>query len=394
MAINTRTSSILFVTLAAFCSMVSMRVSDPLLPTIAEEFQISTGSASAIVGAFAIAYGFSQFVFGPIADRFGKLYVIGWALLLSIVANVAVAWSTDLDAIIWWRGVSGATTAGIVPLAMAWIGETVPYQERQPTLARFLFGVLGGTIGGQILGGLCADSNNWRIGFYVIAALYLASLALLIASGSAKRTIRPADAGKAVRSHRHFRNVLSQRWSQFILLIVGIEGVLLYGAMVFIPAYLHLELDFSLTMAGLLMSGFGLGGLLYAGTARKLLARLGETGLVQGGGLFLGLAFVILLVQGHWIFPTIAIFMMGLGLYMLHNTLQTHATQMTPESRGTAVSLFACSLFLGQSLGVSGAGWLVDRIGFSPIFWIAAAGLPLLAIWFSYYLKSHPVNQS
>lgn len=347
-----------------------------------------------MVGAFAIAYGFSQFLFGPIADRFGKLHVIGWALLLSVVANIAVALSVDLETTIFWRGVSGATTAGVVPLAMAWIGETVSYQERQPTLARFLFGVLGGTIGGQILGGLCADSGNWRIGFYVIAAFYLMSLTLLVTSGSAQRTIRPRSEGDTLRSHRHFSNVLSQRWSQFVLLIVGIEGILLYGAMVFIPAYLHLELHFSLTIAGLLMSGFGLGGLLYAGTARPMLARLGETGLVRGGGLFLSLAFMLLLAQGHWIFPAIAIFIMGLGLYMLHNTLQTHATQMTPESRGTAVSLFACSLFLGQSLGVSGAGWLVDRIGFAPVFWIAAAGLPLLALWFGHYLKSHPVNRS
>lgn len=338
---SARPQSIFFITLAAFCSMASMRISDPLLPIIATEFRIPTGSASAMVGAFAIAYGFSQFAFGPIADRFGKLYVIGWALFLSVLANIGVALSSGFDAILWWRGISGATTAGVVPLAMAWIGETVSYQERQPTLARFLFGVLGGTIGGQILGGLCADSSNWRVGFYVIAALYLASLALLMASGSAKRAARPPIGSENSRSQHHFYNVLSQRWSQFILLIVGIEGVLLYGAMVFIPAYLHLELQFSLTTAGLLMSGFGLGGLLYAGTARRMLARLGETGLVRVGGLFLSVAFVLLLAQDNWIFPAIAIFIMGLGLYMLHNTLQTHATQMAPQVRGTAVSMFA-----------------------------------------------------
>ena len=391
---STGSHSILLITLAAFCSMVSMRISDPLLPIIAAEFQTPIGNASVMVGAFAIAYGFSQFVFGPIADRLGKLYVIGWALLLSVIANVGVALSSGLETIIWWRGISGATTAGIVPLAMAWIGETVPYEKRQTTLARFLFGVLGGTIGGQILGGVCADSSNWRIGFYVTAALYLASLALLITNGLAKRTVRPTDKRDALGKHRHFHNVLSQRWSLFILLIVGIEGIFLYGAMVFIPSYLHLELKLSLTTAGLLMSCFGLGGLLYAGAARHLLAKLGETGLVRGGGLFLGIAFVLLLAQSHWIFPAIAIFIMGLGLYMLHNTLQTHATQMAPESRGTAVSLFACSLFFGQSLGISGAGWVVDRIGFVPLFWMSALGLPLLAFWFSHYLKSHPVNQS
>ena len=47
---------------------------------------------------------------------------------------------------------------------------------------------------------------------------------------------------------------------------------------------------------------------------------------------------------------------MGMGFYMLHNTLQTNATQMAPERRGTAVSQFAASLFIGQSVGVAIAG--------------------------------------
>jgi MFS transporter, YNFM family, putative membrane transport protein len=54
-----------------------------------------------------------------------------------------------------------------------------------------------------------------------------------------------------------------------------------------------------------------------------------------------------------------AIACIGLGFYMLHNTLQVNATQMAPEARGLAVSLFAFFLFTGQSLGVAlGRRWL------------------------------------
>ena len=48
-----------------------------------------------------------------------------------------------------------------------------------------------------------------------------------------------------------------------------------------------------------------------------------------------------------------AITAIGLGFYMLHNTLQTNATQMTPEARGTAVAIFSSALYLGQTLGVA-----------------------------------------
>ena len=72
-----------------------------------------------------------------------------------------------------------------------------------------------------------------------------------------------------------------------------------------------------------------------------------------------------------------AIAALGLGMYMLHATLQTNATQMAPEARGLAVSTFANALFLGQAAGVWLAGLAVDRIGFPPVF--VALGIALAA---------------
>ena len=68
----------------------------------------------------------------------------------------------------------------------------------------------------------------------------------------------------------------------------------------------------------------------------------------------------------------------GFGYYMLHNTLQTHATQMAPEMRGLAIAAFASCLFLGQAIGVAVAAPIFDRIGGQPIF--LAAGVLLLIV--------------
>lgn len=377
------------VTLAAFCSMTAMRLADPLLPAISDEFGILTGEAARITSAFTIAYGLSQFVFGPLADRFGKLRTLGWAVFFSVLTNCAVGFSQEFNTIMFWRTIAGSATAGIVPLAMAWIGETVSYTDRQTTLARFLYGVLGGVIGGQIIGGVCADLGNWRAGFFLTAALYFICWLQLRASGQLSSPVAPPHPIQHLGALKHFQNVFSSPWSRFILLVVSIEGCFLYGALVFIPSYLHLERHFSLTEAGLLMASFGLGGLLYASTAGRLLKRLGEAGLVRSGGLLLGVAFLMILISGFWVIPAIAIFSVGLGVYMLHNTLQTQATQMAPDSRGTAVSLFSCSLFFGQSIGIVAAGWAVDQFGFALLFWTAAIALFLLSIWIASALHQY-----
>ena len=68
----------------------------------------------------------------------------------------------------------------------------------------------------------------------------------------------------------------------------------------------------------------------------------------------------------------------GLGFYMLHNTLQTQATQMAPHARGSAVTLFACMLFFGQSAGVLLAAQTVDRGSMDWTYTIAALGMVVL----------------
>jgi len=70
--------------------------------------------------------------------------------------------------------------------------------------------------------------------------------------------------------------------------------------------------------------------------------------------------------------------MSGLGFYMMHNTLQTQATQMAPQARSRAITLFACTLFLGQTIGVTVMARLLDAGWLREGLLAAAAGIVLL----------------
>ena len=80
--------SIVLLSLAAFASAASMRVTDALLPRIASDFAIGIATAAAVVTGFSVAYGLMQVVFGPLGDRFGKLRVIGYASGVAALASV------------------------------------------------------------------------------------------------------------------------------------------------------------------------------------------------------------------------------------------------------------------------------------------------------------------
>jgi len=84
--------------------------------------------------------------------------------------------------------------------------------------------------------------------------------------------------------------------------------------------------------------------------------------------------------------------LLGLGIHMLHNTLQVHATQMAPEARGLAVATFANVLFLGQAAGVWLCGRLIDDVGFAPVFIVLGVALAILGGVFAHQLGRRPAT--
>ncbi|HYD63262.1 MAG TPA: MFS transporter [Noviherbaspirillum sp.] len=377
---------------AAFGSGISLRVTDPMLPQLAQEFAVTLGDASNVITVFSIAYGLSQLFFGPVGDRYGKYFVIAAATMACALTALLCALAPGFMPLLLARLLAGATAAAIIPLSMAWIGDVIPYQQRQPVLARFLIGQILGLATGVLMGGLAADARNWRLPFFVVAAIFVVvSLALFSLNRRLPpeaRKVHRAEGAAIPRMIAEFRQVLSLPWARKVLLAVFLEGAFLYGAFAFIASHMHHAYGMSLTSSGALVMLFGLGGFVFAVLSAGLVRRLGEVGLSLWGGVFVALALLAIGLAPVWWWAIGGCFGAGLGFYMLHNTMQINATQMAPERRGAAVSAFASCFFLGQSVGVGIAGLMVERLGTSNVMIVGAIGVLAVAMRFSMRLKA------
>ncbi len=384
--------AVFLLSLAAFASAASLRATDTLLPQLAAEFSVTAGSAAAVVTAFAISYGLLQAVYGPLGDRYGKYLMVCATTLASALGTLACALAPTLDALILARFAAGATVGALIPLSMAWIGDIVAYAQRQALIARFLLGQILGTAFGQSIAGVLAEHFGWRAIFVVLAFLYLVVGTLLLlelrrnpitrrAAGDATVTIRAGLARMA--------GLLARPWVRFIVGIVFLEGMMMFGSIAFIPAHLQLRFSVGPAAAGAMVTAYAAGGVLYALSAKRFVAGLGEPGLAAAGGLVLAAGYLALAFAPAAWASVPGILLIGVGFYMLHNTLQVNATQMAPAARGSAVSLFALCLFTGQSCGVWLAGRVVDAYGTTPVFVAASLGLALLGFAFRWRLKTH-----
>lgn len=383
--------------LAAFCSAISLRVTDPLLPELAREFGISLGHVSYIITVFSLAYGIAQLFFGPIGDRFGKYLVISCTCIACAVTALLCALAPNYPTLLLARLMAGATCAAIIPLSMAWIGDVVPYQERQPVLAQFLIGQILGVSAGVLFGGLAADYLGWRVPFFTISiGFVLIGMTLFSLNRrlpAQAKIVHQHPANSAV--HRIFSEliqVLATPWARVVLLSIFFEGIFLFGAFAFIATHLHRVHHLSLTTAATIVMLFGGGGFLYACISRRLVNGFGEHGLTRWGSILVAISFSVIALAPAWWWSVPACFTAGLGFYMLHNTLQMNATQMAPERRGAAVSIFASCYYLGQSVGVGIAGLLVAQLGTTMLISFGAIGVFVVGQVFSLCLtKRRPI---
>ena len=100
----------------------------------------------------------------------------------------------------------------------------------------------------------------------------------------------------------------------------------------------------------------------------------------------MALAFLTLAIEPVWRLAPLAVLGIGLGFYMLHNTLQTEATQMTPEARGTSVALFASVYFSGRRSAWRSRRRCSTATARVPLFLFTAAALAALGWWFAWKL--------
>eukprot|EP01034_Spumella_vulgaris_P029556 gene29556-36623_t len=371
--------------LAGFASMASMRICDPMLVVLGQEFQVSTGEASGVVSVFAVVYGLMQLFYGPLGERFGKLRVVSLAVTACALFSAITALSVNLPMLLVMRGFMGAAAAGIIPLSMAWVGDQVPYERRQETLAKLMSATVIGMMSGLWFGGFAADTLGWRSAFVLLAVMFALAAALLWRGRQKSPVAASTQAPTLIASFRLTGQLLAMSRVRWVLTVTAAEGALVFGAMAFMPTHLHQQFGLSVVAAGSVMMLYGVGGLLYSQMARRWLAWLGERGLVRtGAGLVASGLLVLAWGSGVWL-GMLACLMTGLGFYMLHNTLQVQATQMAPAARGSAVTLFACSLFFGQSTGVLLMAQSVDMGWLSLAFTAAALGVSVLG-WVVYRL--------
>jgi len=352
----------LLLVLAAGCfvSSMSMRLIDPVVPDIARDLVVDTGSVALLASLFAFPYALGQPVLGALGDAFGKARVIKIALAALVLCLAASAAAPNLNVLSVSRLIGGAAAGGVIPLAFAIVGDRFSMAERQVALSRVLTAIIAGQLTGSLGSGVIASYFGWRIATIAATALTLAAFIITLSQLRA----RPGKATARARGQflNGYREVFANPRTVVCFSAVFIEGIVIFGLFPYLAVLLESRDAGGLKEAGFVLAGFAVGGFAYTALVRLMLARLGLYNLILAGGVVSGIGLALMSLGASWPVEMATFAIVGVGFYMIHNSLQTQATELAPNYRASGVAAHAFFFFLGQAVGP-----LVYRVGLAEV---------------------------
>jgi DHA1 family inner membrane transport protein len=352
--------------LVIFTTSMFMRSVDPVIPQVAAGLGVATAVAAMLSTAFTLPYALVQPVLGALADMFSKTRLITLCMLTLGLATVACGLATNFETLMWLRILAGMTAGGIFPIAFAVAGDRVPIAQRQVAFGRLLFAAMSGNLLGASAAGIIGDLIGWRGVFFVTGAINLVALAFAIPGfrgmGEARGRFDPSTLIPNYRAI--FRNPLAK----YCFGAVFIEAIFLFGIFPYMATMLHTEGVTRASIAGIVIAGFGIGGVIYTLLVSWLLAYIGEKRLMAGGGMIMGFSLAMIALRMPWPVEFANFMLLGFGFYLLHGCIQVYVTELVPSARGSAMAGHSFFFFLGQAVGpvLYGLG-LSSGLGIIPV---------------------------
>lgn len=344
----------------------------PLLVGIAADFDVRLSAAATVASAYFLCYGLSQPLWGLTSDRLGRVRTLRATLALASAAGLLSAVAPTLPLLVVARATTGVCMAAAVPAALIWVGDAVPVERRQRIVTDLSAATAVGITAATALGGALTLAVSWRAGFLLPAV----SAALLV-----PLLRRLAEPARGPRAAGRLRAVLTDRWGLSLLVLALVEGGALLGLLPYLTPAAE-STGSSPTAAGAVAALYGVGLLAASRVVRRLAGRTSPVVFLAAGAAGLAVAQAALAVSQDAAVVGLAALLWGAAWAPLHSTMQAWATEVAPNARAAAVSLFAAAVFVGSGATTAAlAPWAGDRwswvftcgAGLAVAFGVAAA---------------------
>jgi predicted MFS family arabinose efflux permease len=322
----------------------------PLIPALARIFSTQPTTVGIAVPAYLIPYGVMTLVWGPLSDRLGRRVIILGSMSAFVLLTAATAAMNSVGTFTAARTITAIGASGVVPIALALLGDLFEFRERGRALG-WLFGAMaGGMAFGSTAGALLEPIVGWRGLFLVVSGIGAVVLALLVRC-RARLGDRPAGQPRPLPVvARGYLGLLSSFRAQRTYAYVLINAIVHSGIYTWLGLYFRRRYGLGEVGIGLALLGYGVPGFLFGPVIGRLADRWGRARLIPLGLATAGASALILGVRSPVLVAVLAVTLLSLG-YDLTQPLLAGLVTTLSENRGQAMGLNVFTLFVGLGLG-------------------------------------------
>lgn len=334
--------------LGSMLVFINLYIAQPLLPLLAQDFDVSALSASWVLSISTLGLAIGLLFWARVADQLGRKPVMMGCLLAALLLGLLISQLTDFSGVLIARGLQGFFLAGLPATAVAYMGEEFTPKALVTSIGIYIAANSLGGIAGRVFGGLLAEwGGGWQTSFMVLAAASLLVWLPLLKWLPASKNFVPTNKGQGGAALlSHVKNPLL--WP--IYLVGGLNFMVFLNQYTYVAFYLsappihmapaalgllfltYLTGTFASGISGWLINRFGLCQTLLAAITMMAIGNL---------GLFSGKLPIILL----------ALFVDSFAFFLSHACASSWVGRSVQHHRALASSLYLVFYYLGASLG-------------------------------------------
>ena len=350
-----------------------------IIPNVALGLDASIAQVAATITTYMVPFALLQLVSGTLAERLGPRRVVRTGYVAFGLAALACALAPENWSFLAARAAMGAANAFLSPILLAALSEVVAPDVLGRTVGTFAAAQTAGLMLAPVLGGLLGEIS-WRLAFVLVAVV---SVALAIP----KQTLGTMEWQPRSNGQASLRALLN-RWIA-LLATQATLGYLGFTAIGFVLVLVGAD-EFGLGSGtrGLLIAGYGVGGILLGRFAGSVVDRAGRPASALAGAIACTVGVLGLIVAPSAWSLGLVYFGIGCASTFVWAGLNTIAVESFPENRAGATSAYSAFKFAGVAIAPLIYVPLFNVDSRLP-FVLAAAFSALLAVlvlpWFARY---------
>ena len=368
---------------AGFSTYAVLYCTQPLLPLLAADFNVSPAASSLSLSLATGTLAPAMLVAGPFSDARGRKGLMVVSLLGAALLTLLCGRLADWGAILVLRAVQGAVLAGVPAVAMAYVAEEIDPRAIGFAMGLYISGNALGGMSGRLVTGMVAELLSWRQALMVTGLFAVACALVLWRVLPPSRHFVPRPLRLATLPH-HFAPPLRDPGLPWLYVL----GFLLMGGFVTVYNYAPFRLlapPYSLGQAavGAIFALYVLG-MASSAVVGMLTTRVAYRHLMLGAILLMLASLLLTLATSLWLVIG-GIALLTFGFFAAHSLASAWVGRRAGAGKGAASALYLLAYYAGSSLmgSVGGlfwgsAGW-AGLVGFTGLLVLAglAASVPL-----------------